>query len=198
MPRLPRYFAPNVPLHIIQRGNDHQVIFADETDYVFFRDCLREAALERGLAIHAYVFMTNHFHVLATPSEASTVGKTLQSVGRRYVQHFNYRHHRSGTRWEGRYRATAIDSEAYLLICSRYIELNPVRAGMVDHPRDFRWSSYLYNAQGETDELVTAHYLYKALGRNRGERQAAYRALQCNHSRKTAHLKISIQAACRL
>jgi len=177
MARLPRYFIPNVPLHIIQRGNNRQIIFATESDYEFFRECLVEAARKHGLALHAYVFMTNHVHLFATPDQAESVSKTLQSVGRRYVQYFNYQYGRTGTLWEGRYKATAIDSETYLLTCCRYIELNPVRAGMVDHPRDYRWSSYRCNADGEEDALVTAHLLYKQLDRSRQERESAYRAL---------------------
>ena len=177
MARLPRYFVPDQPLHVIQRGNDRQPIFAKEDDYLFYLDCLRDAAARHRLAIHAYVLMTNHVHLLASPQQEQSVAKTLQSVGRRYVQYFNYTYGRSGTRWEGRYRATLLDSETYLMACYRYIELNPVRAGMVAHPREYRWSSYRCHAEGETDPLVTDHELFRRLGRSATARQAAYRAL---------------------
>ncbi|MFN2308665.1 MAG: transposase, partial [Gammaproteobacteria bacterium] len=177
MARLPRYFVPGQPLHIIQRGNNREPIFASDDDYRFYLDCLIDAADQRGLAVHAYVLMTNHVHLLATPDTDTSVGKTLQSVGRRYVQYFNHTYQRTGTLWEGRYKATLIDSEAYLLTCMRYIELNPARAGMVDHPPDYPWSSYARNARGAAQPLVTPHSLYRRLGRTDSERQSAYRKL---------------------
>jgi putative transposase len=180
MARLPRYVIPGQPQHIIQRGNNRQIIFAAEADYQFFRDALVEAADKHGLAIHAYVWMTNHIHLLATPEFDDSISKVFQSVGRRYVQYFNFTYRRSGTLWEGRYRATVVDSERYLLTLMRYIELNPVRAGMVEHPRDYPLSSYRFNAQGmiglNTDWLKP-HNEYLCLGRNDADRQAAYRQL---------------------
>jgi len=177
MARLPRFFAQGQPLHIIQRGNNRDPIFAAEPDYLFFLDCLERAAKEHGLAVHAYVLMTNHVHLLASPSHEESASKTLQSLGRRYVQHFNYTYRRTGTLWEGRYRATVIDAEAYLLTCMRYIELNPVRANMVEHPTDCPWSSYRANALGASDSLLTTHDLYRRLGRSAEERQSSYRQL---------------------
>lgn len=177
MARLPRYFVPGQPQHIIQRGNNRSVIFAAEEDYRFYLECLGDAARRHGCDIHAYVLMTNHVHLLATPHHKDSIAKTLQSVGRRYVQYFNHTYQRTGTLWEGRYKATPIDSEAYLLTCYRYIELNPVRAGMVEHPRDYPWSSYRCHADGEPDPLVTDHALYRALGATAEARQATYRAL---------------------
>ena len=177
MARLPRYFVPGMPLHLIQRGNNRQVIFAGDEDFAFFRGCLLDASRREGLAIHAYVFMTNHVHLLATPASDTSAGRTLQSVGRRYVQHFNHRYGRTGTLWEGRYKSTVVDAESYLRACSRYIELNPVRAGMVVHPRDYRWSSYRAHADGECDDLVTDHPLYLSMGSDAAARQAAYRQL---------------------
>jgi putative transposase len=180
MARLPRYVIPGQPQHIIQRGNNRQVIFAAETDYQFFRDALVEAAGKHGLAIHAYVWMTNHIHLLATPGKEDSIGKVFQSVGRRYVQYFNYTYKRSGTLWEGRYRATVVDSEQYLLTLMRYIELNPVRANRVAHPRDYPWSSYAFNAMGESGvkgSWLTPHMEYTHLGRSPNERQSAYRQL---------------------
>lgn len=184
MARLPRYFVPGQPQHVIQRGNNREPVFAHEDDYLFYLDCLKDAAKAQGLAIHAYVLMTNHVHLLATPDADTSLPKTLQSVGRRYVQYFNYSHKRTGTLWEGRYKATLIDSEAYLLTCMRYIELNPVRAGMVGHPGDYPWSSYRANAQGSDDRLVLPHSLYRHLGRTLVERQAAYRQLFRAHVSK--------------
>ncbi|KAB2320270.1 transposase [Betaproteobacteria bacterium SCN1] len=180
MARLPRYVIPGQPQHVIQRGNNRQAIFAAEADYRFFRDALVEAATRHGLAIHAYVWMTNHVHLLATPAHEDSIGKTFQSVGRRYVQYFNRVYQRSGTLWEGRYRATVVDSERYLLTLMRYIELNPVRAGMVAAPQDYPWSSYRGNASGkggpDADWLVP-HDAYTRLGRDDAARRKAYRAL---------------------
>ncbi len=180
MARLPRYIIPGQPQHIIQRGNNRQDIFASDEDYQFFRDALVAACVKHDLAIHAYVWMTNHIHLLATPGAADSISKVFQSVGRRYVQYFNFNNKRSGTLWEGRYRATVVDSERYLLTVMRYIELNPVRAGMVAHPRDYPWSSYAHNAGGDAGKNVDwlmPQREYLRLGRTVRERQEAYRQL---------------------
>jgi putative transposase len=180
MARLPRYVIPGQPQHIIQRGNNRQAIFAANADYQFFRDALVEAAEKHGLAIHAYVWMTNHVHLLATPEADDSISKTFQSVGRRYVQYFNYVYKRSGTLWEGRYRATVVDSERYLLILMRYIELNPVRAGMVALPQEYPWSSHRRNALGERGknaDWLQPYAEYVRLGQEDADRQATYRAL---------------------
>ncbi len=177
MARLPRFYVQDQPLHVIARGNNRQAIFAAERDYRHFRKCLTEAAETHALAVHAYVFMTNHVHLLATPGSARSLAKTLQSLGRRYVRYFNAKHGRSGTLWEGRYRATLIDSEAYFFTCARYIELNPVRAGMVSEPGAYPWSSFRHHAYGETDDLVAVHPLYDDLDGTPKQRQAAYRSL---------------------
>lgn len=177
MARLPRYFAENQPQHVIQRGNNREPIFGAEADYRFYLYCLQEAAERHDLAIHAYVLMTNHVHLLATPGAETSLPKTLQSVGRRYVQHFNYTYGRTGTLWEGRYRATVIDSDRYLLACMRYVELNPVRARMVRHPRDYPWSSCRPHAYGNVDPIVHDHALYEMLGRSATVRQRTYREL---------------------
>jgi putative transposase len=180
MARLPRYVIPGQPQHIIQRGNNRQVIFAVEQDYQFFRDAIVEAAGRFGLAIHAYVWMTNHIHLLATPTQTDSISKTFQSAGRKYVQYFNFTHRRSGTLWEGRYRATVVDTESYLLKVMRYIEMNPVRAGMVSYPRDYPWSSYTHHAHGEdgpNQNWLIEHDEYLRLDREPIERRAAYRAL---------------------
>ncbi len=181
MARMPRYFVPDQPQHIIQRGNNRGPIFASEEDYRFYLECLYDAADKQALAIHAYVLMTNHVHLLATPQDETSIPKTLQSVGRRYVQYFDYHYSRPGTLWEDHHKATVIDSTHYLFTCSRYIELNPVRAGMVGHPREYPWSSYHHNAQGKADRLITAHCLYRRLGRTNKERHTGYRHLFRSH-----------------
>jgi putative transposase len=177
MARLPRYILPGQPQHVIHRGNNRQAVFGGDDDYRFYRDCLGEASKKHQCDIHAYVLMTNHVHLLVTPQAEAGIGKMMQSVGRRYVQYFNHTYQRTGTLWEGRYRATLVDAERYLLRCYRYIELNPVRAERVNHPRDYPWSSYRCHADGYADPLVVDHNLYLALHRNAEERRKAYRAL---------------------
>ena len=177
MARLGRYFLPDQPLHVIQRGNDRQAVFFTPDDYARYRDWLIEASGEYGCAVHAYVLMTNHVHLLVTPSTAESLPRTMQSLGRRYVRYINGAHRRTGTMWEGRYRAAPIDGDAYFLACCRYIELNPVRARMATHPRDYRWSSFRAHADGEKDRLVSDHPLYRALGRSAPERRKAYREM---------------------
>ena len=177
MARLPRYFVKGQAQHIIQRGNNREPIFVEQHDYRFYLECLQEAAKRNELLIHGYVLMTNHVHLLASPKTQESIPKTLQSVGRRYVQNFNYSYGRSGTLWEGRYKATLINSDRYLLTCMRYIELNPVRAGMVKYSRDYTWSSYAANALGKRDKLITEHVLYRQLGQQEKQRQSAYRQL---------------------
>lgn len=178
MPRLPRFNLPGVPQHIIQRGNNRQACFFTGDDYRFYLECLKAAAAREGCDIHAYVLMTNHVHVLATPRMDRAVSRMMQSVGRRYVQYVNYRYQRTGTLWEGRYKASLVESSAYLLSCYRYIEQNPVRAMyMVQHPGDYEWSSFQANAHGKGDAWLTPHPEYQALGKSRLERQQNYREL---------------------
>jgi len=181
MPRLPRYAVPGHPQHVIQRGNNRGVIFAEPVDITFFLYRLGQACRRFRCEIHAYVLMTNHIHLLMTPHKAGAIGKVMQSVGTSYVPYFNEAYERTGTLWEGRYRATVIDSERYMLECMRYIELNPVRAGLARHPAQFVHSSHRANAHGDRDGLVTPHEIYLALGRTAPERQAAYRALFRTH-----------------
>lgn len=177
MARLPRFDIPGQPQHVIQRGNNRSAIFADEEDYEFYLKKLGDACQKHQCDLHAYVLMTNHVHLLLTPHAKGGIGKVMQMLGRYYVQYFNYRYSRTGTLWEGRYKASVIDSEQYLLTCSRYIELNPVRAGMVEHPRDYLWSSYHFNAMGVGSALIKPHSIYNDLGVNAFECQAAYRGL---------------------
>jgi putative transposase len=162
---------------VIQRGNNREAIFFAVDDYARYHDLLAEAAARYGCAIHAYVLMSNHVHLLATPGDADSLPRMMQLLGRRYVRHVNAAQRRSGTLWEGRYRAAPIDGTTYLLACCRYIELNPVRAGMVRRPRDYKWSSYRAHAQGAADALASDHPLYRALGRTKAERRTAYRSL---------------------
>ena len=180
MARLPRYFVKGQPQHIIQRGNNRELIFVHDDDYRFYIECLLSAIQKNKLSIHSYVLMSNHVHILASPDVETSISKTLQSVGRRYVQYFNYTYKRTGTLWEGRYKATVIDSDQYLLTCMRYIELNPVRANMVKHPSDYPWSSYSVNAEGKANKLVKPHEVYRQISVNAEERQSSYRRLfQC-------------------
>ena len=177
MARQPRYNIPGQPQHIIQRGNNRDPVFCRDDDYLFYRDKLADACKRHACDLHAYVLMTNHTHLLITPQTEDGIGKSMQSLGRYYVQYFNHSYQRTGTLWEGRYRSTLLDSEGYLLICMRYIELNPIRADMVTHPRGYPWSSYAHNALGREDPLITPHDVYLRLGQNTEERQQAYRAL---------------------
>lgn len=177
MARLPRLTAPGLPHHLIQRGNNRQAIFVDEFDCLRYLDDLAELAKVHGLAIHAYVLMPNHVHLLATPARRETLPRLMQALGRRYVRSFNDRHRRTGTLWEGRYRSTVVETDRYLLACMRYVELNPMRAGLVDDPAAYRWSSYAHHVGLRVDPLLAEHAVYWGLGNTPFERQGAYRRL---------------------
>ena len=177
MPRPPRFFEPEVPLHVIQRGNNRSRIFEREADQLFCLETLLEASKRTSCAIHAYVLMTNHLHLLVTPPSVRGASRMMQILGTKYVRYFNKRRGRTGTLFEGRFRATLIDSERYYLTCSRYIELNPVRAGMVSDASQHRWSSFCSNALGATDPLVTPHWLLRGLGTRPADARRAYRDL---------------------
>jgi len=177
MARLPRFFVPGYPVHVIQRGNNRVSIFHTTRDFIHYLELLADAATANGLKIHGHVLMSNHVHLVATPGSPISLPRTMQSVGTSYVRWFNRHYGRTGTLWEGRYRATIVDTDAYLLTCLRYIELNPVRAGLVDDPASYRWSSYGANALGADDPLVTPHPLFLALGEAVLARHAAYRCL---------------------
>ena len=177
MPRQPRLDMPGMPQHVVQRGNDRQPCFFTEIDHVRYLDELRDASAMHSCAVHAYVLMTNHVHLLLTAERTGAIARLMQSLGRRYVRYINDRYHRTGTLWEGRYKACLIDTDSYLLRCYRYIERNPVRAGMVATPGDYRWSSFAANAYGRPDPLVRPHQEYLALARDPDERRSAYRAL---------------------
>jgi putative transposase len=177
MARLPRLVIPHQPHHIIQRGNDRQLIFRDADDYAVFLSRLREAAKQYKVAVHAYVLMSNHLHLLASPSDEEGLARMMQWIGRYYVPYFNKKYERVGTLWQGRYKAAVLDSERYFMTCSRYIELNPVRAGIVAYPSEYTWSSYAHHVGLKSDPIITDHSLYWALGNTPFEREAAYRAL---------------------
>ncbi len=177
MPRRPRVHLDAVPLHIVQRGHNREPCFFAEDDYLSYRHWLDNALTDSGCVLHAYALMTNHVHLLVTPSKAEAVPKLLISLGRRYVQYINRQYRRTGTLWDSRYKSSLVEPESYLLACQRYIELNPVRAAMVDDPAHYRWSSYRTNGLGITDPSLTPHPLYLALGQEARTRQAAYRAL---------------------
>jgi putative transposase len=162
---------------VIQRGNNRVPIFIRDEDYRFFRACLRSAISRFECSVHAYVLMSNHVHLLMTARAPDGIGRAMQSIGRRYVRYFNDQQGRTGTLWEGRYRATVIDTNRYLFTCIRYIEENPVRAGVVAHPLQYEWSSHAANAHGRDDPLVTPHPEYLNLGMTSNERCVAYRAL---------------------
>ena len=181
MPRKSRIVLPNVPLHVIQRGNNRQACFFADEDYRAYLSWLEEYAKVTNCAIHAYVLMTNHVHLLLTPRTPESVGQLMKRLGQRYVQYVNRTYRRSGTLWEGRFRSCLAQEELYVLGCYRYIELNPVRANMVNHPSDYHWSSYGYNAQGESSVLLSPHALYLALGVDEDKRMKAYRRLFRSH-----------------
>lgn len=177
MARLPRLTLPGYPHHVIQRGNNRQPIFTSSADYQTLLDLLDENAKKFGVAIHAYVLMSNHFHLLVTPQTVEGLPQMMQAVGRRYVRYFNDRQKRSGTLWEGRYKSTLIQSERYLLACMSYIDLNPVRAGLVAQVRDYPWSSYGHYTGQRIDKLITPHPLFWELGNTPFAREAAYAEL---------------------
>ena len=177
MPRRPRIHLDGQPLHIVQRGHNREACFFADEDYYSYLHWLADALKETGCRLHAYALMTNHVHLLLTPDKAEAVPKLVISLGRRYVQYINTSYRRTGTLWDSRYKSSAIQAESYLLRCMRYIELNPVRAGMVDDPARYRWSSYCHNGLGQRDERLTPHALYLALDREADGRRAAYRAL---------------------
>ena len=178
MPRQPRYEVAGLPQHIVQRGNNRQPIFFEESDYRRFLDDLKEAAEKSQCQIHAFVLMTNHVHLLATPTTEKGLSKLMQSIGRRYVQYINTSYKRSGTLWGGRYKASLIDEDNYLLTCMRYIELNPVRAGIVENPGAYQWSSRQWHAFHQDVGIpIVSHPIYVALAKLGEDRRKIYRDL---------------------
>lgn len=177
MPRRARLSIPGIPWHVIQRGNNRSVCFYAEEDFQFYLHYLQEFVARFGCAIHAYILMTNHVHLLLTPQQPDSASLLMKHLGQRYVQYINRTYKRSGTLWEGRFRSCLTQTEDYVLACYRYIELNPVRAAMVSQPQDYRWSSYHANALGKTSNLVVPHEQYQRLAMDESSRLEAYRAL---------------------
>lgn len=175
MPRKPRFYLPGVPVHAVQRGNCRQAVFFCDEDYTAYLNWLQEGAERHGCAIHAWVLMTNHVHLLVTPTTCESVSRMVQFVGRHYVTYINRRYRKSGTLWEGRHKGCLVQDERYLLACMRYIELNPVRAGMVAAPGEYRWSSYHDNAVGSEAGMVQPHSVYRALGKDAASRGAFWK-----------------------
>ena len=174
MARLARLSVPGHPYHVIQRGNNRQPIFRSDADREKMRSLLAENAAQFDVAIHAYVLMDNHFHLLVTPHAHDGLPKMMQAVGRRYVRHFNDTHQRSGTLWEGRYKSALVQSERYLLACMVYLDLNPVRAGIVGRAQDYPWSSHAHYVGLRNDRLVTPHALVWELGNTPFARESRY------------------------
>jgi putative transposase len=175
MPRLPRLILPDEAQHVILRGNNRQAIFFSDHDREQMLGTLAEVAVQHRVRIHAYVLMDNHLHLLATPATEDGLSRMMQALGRRYVAWFNTRHQRTGTLWEGRFRAGLVQGERYLLACMRYIELNPVRAGLCMQPEQWPWSSAAHHLGLKRDPLIAEHALYWSLGNTPFEREHAYR-----------------------
>ena len=173
-----RDFIDGITLHVTQRGNNRIPTFEDSSDFEWFLFSLRHAAQRRGLRIHAYALMSNHFHLMVTADSETSLPRTMQSLGRRYVRYFNDRHGRTGTLWEGRHRLARIFDERYWLACMRYIELNPVRAGLVPSPDLYDWSSYRAHAFGADDPLIDSHPVWEALGSTLDGRQDRWKQLR--------------------
>jgi putative transposase len=177
MPRKPRFHLPGYPQHVIQRGNNREPCFFEAADFRFYLDSLAKACVRYGCSVHAYVLMTNHVHLMLTPHAEHSISQVMQSLGCRYARYVNHTYQRTGTLWEGRYRAGLVDADGYLLRLYRYIEMNPVRAGMVAYPADYPWSSYRSNGEGKPDPLITPHALYLDLSAEAKTRSQTYRAL---------------------
>ncbi len=177
MPRKPRFVLPGVPMHVVQRGLSREPVFFEDEDYLAYLSWLKDGAKRYRCAVHAYVLMRNHVHVLLTPSDTEGMSRLMQFVGRHYVPFIHEKYGTSGTLWESRYKASMVHADSYLFYCMRYIELNPVRANVVKSPAHFRWPSYRCNPQGKEDELVTPHPLYTGLARHPDARAEHYRAL---------------------
>jgi len=177
MPRRPRSILPNLPVHIVQRGNNRRACFRQQKDFRSYLAALKETSSQYSVAIHAYALMNNHVHILATPEDESSASKMMQQLGRKYVAYFNKTHSRTGTLWEGRFRSSSIRSARYLFVCYRYIELNPVRAGLVQSPGEYEWSSYRANAGGSWCDLLTPREEWIALGESHILRARQYRSM---------------------
>lgn len=187
MPRSLRFCPAGFPQHVIQRGVNRQFCFVDDQDKGFYIRLLTEYAAELEVQVHAWVLMSNHVHLLCTPGSDRTISLLMQSVGRRYVQYFNLKYERTGGLWEGRFRSFVVESQRYFLTCQRYVELNPVRAGMVTLPGGYAWSSFRCHGMGKESDLHSPHPEYLALGKTSRERIRAYHQLFAEALRRTEH-----------
>jgi putative transposase len=187
MARPTRIRIADLTQHVINRGNNRSDIFREEQDYLFFLLALRDASVRHQLDVHSYALMTNHFHIIATPRAATGLSDAMHVVGTKYVGYFNRRYERSGRLFEGPFKSSVIDTETYWFTCMRYVELNPVRAGLVSDPADYRWSSYRSNALGVRDRLIAPHSLYISLGESAACRQQTWREL-CREAIPQEHL----------
>lgn len=195
MPRRKRMYVAGFPYHLVQRGNNREACFYGDADYQLYLALLQEYSERYGVDVHAYVLMTNHVHLLMTPDSEDSISRLMKVLGSRYAFYMNKRYRRTGTMWEGRHKSSVVDAEAYLLKCYRYIELNPVRACMVEMPEEYRWSSYCINAWGDKSEWLKPHSTYLTIHNNNEKRCFAYRELfRCgldqedlHHIRKATH-----------
>lgn len=177
MPRRPRMYLPEIPAHVVQRGNNREPCFFSDDDYRYYLDRLGQTLKRYRVRLHAYVLMTNHVHLLMTPADEQGISNLMSVLGKYYVMYINHTYRRSGTLWEGRHKSSLVNAEEYLLRCYRYIELNPVRAGVVASPENYPWSSYCHHAWGKHNDHIDDHDLYFRLGHTTAERQYAYREL---------------------
>ncbi len=177
MPRKPRFFLPHVPNHVVQRGKNRSPVFFESTDYYFYLDKLREALLKYDVALHSYVLMTNHIHLLMSAKDKTAISLLMQYVGRFYVPYINHKYQFSGSIWEGRFKSNLIESERYLLACMRYIEENPVRANMVNSAKEYLFSSFHSNALGQKNVLITEHEVFMRLSDDKDKRHLFYSQL---------------------
>ena len=180
MPRRARLYLPELPYHIVQRGNNREACFIEPENYQFYLELWKEISKRYGVLVHSYCLMTNHIHFLVTPTTDTSISNTMKVVGSRYAQYINKKYGRTGTLWEGRHRSSLVQSEKYFLVCCRYIELNPVRSGMVGVPEEYEWSSYTSNAWGD-DSWITRHAEYERLGETRDKQCHSYRELFKGH-----------------
>ncbi len=195
MPRAPRYYLGGYPVHLIQRSNDrHELCFKETDDYVFYLDCLNHACERFGIALHAYVLMPNHTHLLMTPRSRDSVAKTMQSIGRKYVKYFNNKYDRSGSLWSDRHSSSVVDFP-FILSCYQFIESNPVRAGLVEHVAHYSWSSYRYNGEGVPNVALTPHQAYEDLAEDKLARLSLYRQQLGDGLKVSTLSKISIAAS---
>jgi len=177
MARRPRLFVSNLPYHVIQRGNNKEPIFFSDKDYFFFLKVLQEAKIKHSCSVYGYCLMTNHFHLLVKPKEKENISLLMKLLGAKYVRYVNKTYKRTGTLWQGRFKCSLIDEELYFLTCLRYIEMNPLRAGMTNLPELYRWSSYRFRALGKKSSILDLDPWYESLGFDEKERQSNYRQL---------------------